>query len=111
MFTKAFWAAASERALWTFAQAVGGFYIAGVVVFDLNDLQTTWKNFLAALSVGVSAAALSLVKSIIVAKSTDGSPGLAEVTKQQAADEVNAALVEENDRQARLATKEKNNGG
>lgn len=71
MFTKVFVKAALERALSTFAQGVLGFIAAGAFT---DALSVDWSQ---AASVGVLAAVLSVLKSVIVGGASDsGSPSV-----------------------------------
>lgn len=70
MTTAAFWKAAFERAVKSFAQAVLAVFGAGV----FNVLNADWEN---ALSIGAGAAVLSLLTSVVSAGvGPTGSPSL-----------------------------------
>lgn len=64
IWTKAFWKGASERAIKTFAQALGAIAVVGVPVFELDFVQ--------GLAISATAALASLLTSIGNADFTAG---------------------------------------
>lgn len=72
IWTKAFWRAAAERAIGTFAQTLGGLLAAdeGGELVNLDLIHADWRGYLMAAGV---AALLSVLKS--VAANTRGNPG------------------------------------
>lgn len=67
IWSRAFWAAASERAIWTFAQSALATIGVGAVGF--GDV-----NWIAVASVGGVAAVVSVLKSIVVNAATGDGP-------------------------------------
>ena len=66
MWTKLFWKDVSERAVWTFAQALLGFLVIGTPITGLN-----WTL---ALSVSATAAVAALLKGVVAAYATKNTP-------------------------------------
>lgn len=81
MFTLAFWKAAFERALWTFAQAL--IAVIGVGAVGFGDI-----DWLAAASIGGVAAVVSILKSIIVNGVTGDGPSITKAEQTVSKDEV-----------------------
>lgn len=105
IWTGAFWKAAAERAISTFAQA----FIGAGLVINLTDLDATGNSLLAAGSIGLTSAILSVIKSVgFGLASSEGSPSLVEVPKAKVEEKIEAALEDENARQARLAQGDNN---
>ena len=69
IWTVQFWAAAAERAIGTFAQALIAVIGTQLVAIHLIDWPTV-------LAISATAALLSLLKSVVVATITDGSPAI-----------------------------------
>jgi hypothetical protein len=110
--TKAFWAATGERAVRTFAQAILGYYTAGIVAVNFADLGDTWADFRNALAIGVGASLYAILFSVAtVTITSDSSPGFTEIPKATVETKVdtavNSALEDETQRQARLAANQK----
>lgn len=70
IFTGSFWLAALERALWTISEVAFGMITIGTVGFGDID-------WLYVASVAGVAGVASVLKSIVVAGATDGSPSVA----------------------------------